>query len=620
MTETASSLGWLWCVPAAPFAAFALIGLLTRPWKQLSAAISIVAASVACLLSWGALFSQIKAGPEAVRTDQFTWFATATLKPVIGILLDPLSAVMLVTVTTVALMVQVYSLGYMGRDKGLSRYYAYMSLFLAAMLGLVLSNNFLETYVCWELVGVCSYLLIGFWYDRDASAFAAKKAFVTTRLGDLGLLIGLIMICTRAGSFDFAEIRGRFAAGGWEPAWLTLVSVLVFCGAAGKSAQVPLHVWLPDAMEGPTPVSALIHAATMVAAGVFLVARTFFLFAGSPDALAVVAGVGAVTAAFAASIALVQVDIKRVLAYSTISQLGYMMLALGLGGLGAGIFHLFTHAFFKSLLFLGAGSVIHALGTNDIREMGGLRKSMPITFWTFAAGSLALAGVAPLSGFFSKDAILHLAWEKSPALFVLASATAVMTSFYMARVFFIAFLGAPKSKAAQGAHEAPVVMLVPLVILAAFSVLAGWWAEDFSRFVYFGVPAEGGMKWGFAAAMQAVPLAGILVAYRVYVVRSPEPGALAARLEPIHTLLKRRYYVDEAYDWLVDNVVLRLSAVLAWFDRRGVDGAVNLVARLVRRTGDGVRRLQTGRVSNYVLAVFAGVIAAAVIVRLSGAG
>jgi len=618
--ESYYSLAWLWWVPAAPFAAFAVIGLFTRPWRQLSAAVSIVAAGMACLFSWGALFSQIKAGPEAVRNDQYIWFATATLKPAVGLLLDPLSAVMLVTVTTVALMVQVYSLGYMGREKGLSRYYAYMSLFLAAMLGLVLSNNFLELYVCWELVGVCSYLLIGFWYDRDAAAFAAKKAFVTTRLGDLGLLIGLIMICTRAGSFDFADIRARMAVGGWEPEWLTLVSILVFCGAAGKSAQVPLHVWLPDAMEGPTPVSALIHAATMVAAGVFLVARTFFLFAGSPDALAVVATVGGVTAAFAASIAVVQNDVKRVLAYSTISQLGYMMLALGLGGLGAGMFHLFTHAFFKSLLFLGAGSVIHALGTNDLREMGGLRRAMPVTFWTFAAGALALAGVAPLSGFFSKDAILCLAWEKSPVLFLLALVTAAATAFYMGRVVFTAFLGPPRSKAAQTAHESPTVMLVPLVVLAAFSVLAGWWGAEFGRFVYFGVPSDERMRWGFAALMQVAPLAGILAAWLVYVVKSPDPDALRRRMEPLHELLSRRYYVDEAYDWLVDNVVMGLSAGLAWFDRRVVDGTVDSIAWLVRRTGDGMRRLQTGRVSNYVLAVFAGVIAAVVIVRMAGAG
>lgn len=606
----ASSLGWLWIVPGAPLAAFAVIGLMTLRFRRLSAAISILAISCSFVFSLGALMSQLDV--DGARVTSFTWLKTDTLLAEIGLLLDPLSAVMLVVVTSVALMVQLYSIGYMAHEKAWGRYYAYMSLFCFSMLGLVLANNFVQLFICWELVGACSYLLIGFYYDQHAPAFAAKKAFVTTRFGDLGFLIGLIMLCGKAGSFDFAEIRTAVSMGSFDPGWLAIVAVLLFCGAVGKSAQIPLHVWLPDAMEGPAPVSALIHAATMVAAGVFMVARLFFLFEASPNALLVVAVIGGVTAIFAATIALVQDDIKRVLAYSTISQLGYMMLALGVGGMTAGMFHLFTHAFFKALLFLGAGAIIHATHTNDIWQMGGLRKKMPWTFWTFVAGSLALAGIFPFAGFYSKDLILHQVMGQNMFLFTLAILGSLCTAFYMGRVIFVAFLGEPRSAGAQHAHEVPWVMRGPLVALAVMSVTAGFWMNGFFRF--FG--SEAHFEFGFAAI---IPFAGIVVAYLMYVRGKPAPDALAKRFEPAYVLLKRRYFVDEAYDWLIDNLVMKVSAGIAWFDRHVVDGAVNGVAWMTNRSGSRLRYLQTGQVQNYALVIFGGVIVLLMLARMSGA-
>ncbi|MEK7475943.1 MAG: NADH-quinone oxidoreductase subunit L [Candidatus Coatesbacteria bacterium] len=611
--------GYLWLIPGLPLAAFVVIGLVTRPWRLLSAAVGVVAIGLSFVFSLWTFIAQVKAGPDTVLASSLPWFTTGTLHPMVGLQVDPLSAVMLLVVTTVALMVQIYSLGYMAGEAGLSRFYAYLSLFCAAMLGLVMAHSFVQLFVCWELVGLCSYLLIGFWYDRDAPAFAAKKAFVTTRLGDLGFLLGVLLVCTTAGSFEFSEVQAKIGAGLLDPRTLTLAALLLFCGAVGKSAQVPLHVWLPDAMEGPTPVSALIHAATMVAAGVYMVARFSFIFHGSPDAMATVAVVGGITAFFAATIALVQDDIKRVLAYSTISQLGYMMLALGAGSVTAGMFHLFTHAFFKALLFLGAGAVIHAVHTNDMWEMGGLRKSMPWTFWTFAIGSLALAGFFPFSGFFSKDEILVHVLAYSPALFALAVAGSFCTAFYMGRVVFVAFLGTARGGGAAHAHEAPLVMRGPLVILAGLSIAVGWWVWDFARFVYAGEMEEVHIHLGLAAATQLVPLAGLLLAAGMYVYRSPDPEALSNRFPGVYNLLRHRYYVDEAYDWLIDRVVMRFSAGIGWFDRNVVDGAVNGVAWLARQTGAQLRYLQTGRVQHYAAAVFGGVALLLLLARLGGA-
>ena len=617
---SAPSLGWLWLVPAAPFLSFAIIGLVTRPWRRLSAAVSLTAISVSFMFSLGAFFSQMRLGAGVSAVTKFTWFSTATLSPSVGLLLDPLSAIMLVVITTVGLMVQVYSLGYMADEKGLSRYYAYLSLFCASMLGLVLSDNLLQLFVFWELVGVCSYLLIGFWYDRVGPAFAAKKAFVTTRLGDLGFLIGVVLLATLANSFDFAVVKERVADLVRQPDGVKLAgtaALLLFCGAVGKSAQVPLHVWLPDAMEGPTPVSALIHAATMVCAGVFMVARLFFLFSASADTMAIVANIGALTAIFAASIALVQTDLKRVLAYSTISQLGYMMLALGVGSLTAGMFHLWTHAFFKALLFLTAGSVLHATHTNDMREMGGLAKPMPWTAGTFAVGALALAGIFPLSGFFSKDMLLMAVQEKSTLLFVSALATAGMTGFYITRAFFMTFTGVTRMKG--HAHEAPWVMRIPLIILALLSIGAGWWASGFAELVFYGKAPETAIHFMTAVGMMTPPILGIVLAWSMYVMGVPNPETMARVFSPIHSLLVHRYYVDEIYDWGINNLVMGLSRGLAWFDKHIVDGFVNLVGVTMKWGGNRLRLLQTGQVQHYALAVFGGAVILILAARLAGA-
>jgi NADH-quinone oxidoreductase subunit L len=616
----APSLGWLWLIPASPFVAFAVIGLLTRPWRRLSAAVSVFAMSLSFMFALGAFFFQLRQGPAVQSVIRVAWFTTGTLSASVGLLLDPLSAVMLVVITTVGLLVQVYSLGYMAGEKGMSRYFAYMSLFCASMLGLVLSNNLLQLYICWELVGLCSYLLIGFWYDRVGPAFAAKKAFVTTRLGDLGFLVGVIMLVFLSNSFDFEAVRARTADLMREPGGtriIGLAALLLFCGAVGKSAQVPLHVWLPDAMEGPTPVSALIHAATMVCAGVFMVARLFFLFAAAPDAMAMVAQIGALTAFFGATVALVQTDLKRVLAYSTISQLGYMMLALGVGALTAGMFHLWTHAFFKALLFLAAGAVLHSARSNDMREMGGLGKAMPWTAGAFAVGGLALAGIFPFSGFFSKDMILMAVREKSGFLFLVALATAGMTGFYVARAFFMTFMGPPRTKGLV--HEAPWVMRGPILVLAVLSLGAGWWSGGFSGFVFSGIAPETAVHFLPAAGMMLPPLLGIGLAWSMYVAGVPGPAKMAGSFSGLHTLLKRRYYIDEFYDWVVDSVVMKLSSGLAWFDRNAVDGAVNGIGFLARRTGDGLRRLQTGQVQHYAAAVFGGAVLLVILARLMGA-
>ena len=617
---SSSSLGWLWLVPAAPFVAFALIGLLTKPWRRLSAAVSILAISISFMFSLGAFFSQLRQGAGVSAVSRFTWFSTGTLSPSIGLFLDPLSAVMLVVITTVGLLVQVYSLGYMAGDRGLSRYFAYLSLFCSSMLGLVLADNLLQLFVYWELVGLCSYLLIGFWYDRVGPAFAAKKAFVVTRLGDVGFLLGVVMLVVLSNSFDFSVVRERVADIVKEPGGLKIIgaaALLLFCGAVGKSAQIPLHVWLPDAMEGPTPVSALIHAATMVCAGVFMVARLFFLFSASPDTMAIIAQIGALSAFFAASVALVQTDLKRVLAYSTISQLGYMMLAMGVGSLTAGMFHLWTHAFFKALLFLAAGSVIHSARTNDMREMGGLGRDMPWTAGTFAVGALALAGIFPLSGFFSKDMVLLAVAEKSVFFYVIGLLTAGMTGFYICRAFVMTFMGPARVKGSI--HEAPWVMRVPLVILALLSIGAGWWGAGFSSMVFFEKSPETGLHFLSAIGMMIPPLAGLSLAWSMYVLRRPDPVSMSRSFSAIHILLKRRYFIDELYDWLINNLVMGFSRGLAWFDRNAVDGAVNQVGQALQWTGSRIRLIQTGQVQHYALAVFGGAAVLIVLARLAGA-
>jgi NADH-quinone oxidoreductase subunit L len=624
-------------VPLLPLAAFALPLLFARRSPSTAsrgavrAGVSIGAIALAFLAAAWLLYGQ--AVTSASINADILWLQAGRIFISMGILLNPLSALMLVIVTGVSLLVQIYSLGYMKGDPAFGRFFSYLSLFSFSMLTLVLADNFILLYMAWELVGLCSYLLIGFWYQKPAAARAAKKAFVVTRVGDLGFLIGILVLSIMAGTFNFADVA-RYIGGGSVPqGQITLVVLLLFCGAIGKSGQFPLHVWLPDAMEGPTPVSALIHSATMVAAGVFMVARLYDIFQASPDALRVVASLGAFTAVFAAAIALAQNDIKRVLAYSTISQLGYMMLALGVGGYGAGVFHLTTHAAFKTLLFLCAGSVIHAMGTNDIWHMGGLRKPMPVTTGAFLVAVLAIAGIFPLSGFWSKDEILQAALASGQTwLYTVAMITVFLTAFYMSRVFFVVFTGKARGEAgahgtadgtaAHGAssdahgtvhaHESPRVMTVPLIILAVLAAGLGLvgsplLAHDIHSFL---VPALGGpaaIDLPLLLQSNALALAGILVAFLVYG-RKPAADPLRRALGPVYTALSRKLWVDELYMLAIRGLFFTTTKAIAWFDRHVVDGVVNLVGAASQAGGALLRRTVTGKVQGYALIILCGLL------------
>jgi len=605
-------------IPLCPLAAFALTWLFARGRPAAAAALSLSAIAVSLVLSLFLLLGQAQA-PTTVQAD-IPWMPAGHLAISMGILLNPLSVLMAVIVTSVSLLVQVYSLGYMKGDPGFPRFFSYLSLFSFSMLTLVLADNFILLYMAWELVGLCSYLLIGFWYQKPEAARAAKKAFVVTRVGDLGFLIGILVLSILAGTFDFQGVARFIGAGNVPQGQVTLVVLLLFCGAVGKSGQFPLHVWLPDAMEGPTPVSALIHSATMVAAGVFMVARLYGIFQSSPDALRVVAGLGAFTAVFAAAIALAQDDIKRILAYSTISQLGYMMLALGVGGsggsgTGAGLFHLTTHAAFKTLLFLGAGSVIHALGTNDIRRMGGLGRKMPVTAVTFAVAVLAIAGIFPLSGFWSKDAILEAVRAGGhTVLYFVALGTVFLTAVYMSRLFFLAFTGAPRGPAR--AHESPPVMTVPLVILAVFAAGLG----------FLGVPAfldplsrPAGLDIGILLLSNGLAVAGIFVALLAFGPwRRVQSEVL--RPGPVYSLLANKFYIDEMYLFLIRGLFFSLTAAIAWFDRHVVDGMVNLVGGASKMGGALLRRTLVGKIQGYALIVTGGVLVVLVVLLALGLG
>jgi NADH-quinone oxidoreductase subunit L len=583
----------------------------------------------------------------------------------LGYLLNPLTAIMLVVVTSVSLLVQIYSQGYMDGDPGYSRYFAYMSIFTMSMLGLVLANNFLLLFISWELVGACSYLLIGFWFKKPEAAAAAKKAFIVTRFGDLGFLVGILLVYANTQSLMFDQAEKVIASGMIGTGTITLIALCLFSGAMGKSAQFPLHVWLPDAMEGPTPVSALIHAATMVAAGVYMVARLMFIFQGSGEAMLVVACIGGFTAIFAASMGLVMNDVKRVLAYSTVSQLGYMMLGLGVGGFVAGVFHLMNHAFFKALLFLGSGAMIHATGTQDIREMGGLRKAMPITFATFSIAALSLAGIFPLSGFWSKDEILADVLSRGEPIYLLLFAVALlgafMTAFYMFRVIFIAFFGdyrGPVSadsgheshtpatftqqpvmaaatsgdngtlafadggvtltsttssgghataQDAHGIHKIPWVMSIPLIVLTIPAIFSGLVNVN-GQFAAFLGEHYGGMNLTVASISSIVALAGILLAWAMYYAKIISPVAVAKAFGPLYTLVLNKYYLDYIYeDLIVRGFVIGVSNLAAAFNKYVVDGIVNLIGLLIGWAGSAVRRLETGQMQNYGLAFFGGI-------------
>ncbi|HVP18813.1 MAG TPA: NADH-quinone oxidoreductase subunit L [Spirochaetia bacterium] len=605
-------------IPLFPLAAFVLAIAVSRRRSVLSAAASIAGIGAAFLLSLWVLRGQVLS-PGPLQAD-IPWLAAGSIRISMGILVDPLSSLMLVIITAVSLLVQVYSLGYMKGDLGFGRFFSYLSLFSFSMLTLVLADNFILLYMGWELVGLCSYLLIGFWYQKPEAASAAKKAFVVNRVGDFGFLIGILVLSILSGTLSYGEATRFIAGGSLAPGQVTLIALLLFCGAIGKSGQFPLHVWLPDAMEGPTPVSALIHSATMVAAGVFMVARLYGIFMTSADALRVIASLGAFTAVFAALIALAQDDIKRILAYSTISQLGYMMLALGVGGYAAGMFHLTTHAAFKTLLFLGAGSVIHAVGTNDIWKMGGLGRRMPVTAITFFIAVLAIAGIFPVSGFWSKDEILQAARASGHLeLYIVALVTVFLTGFYMARLFFVAFAGEPRAE--SHAHESPVVMTVPLVILGVLAAGLGLigsplLGQDIQRFL---APVEehiGGLNIAVLVQSSALAVVGILAAVMVYGLRIVQPETLRRAAGPVYVVLKHKFFIDELYMALVRGLFFTTTAGIAWFDRHVVDGVVNFVGAASKWGGDVVRRGVTGKVQSYALVVVWGLAAALLVIFL----
>jgi NADH-quinone oxidoreductase subunit L len=615
----------VWLIFLLPLFSFGIITLFFRPFlndrPKLGGYITIAALLGSLGLSIWALFEVMAAPGHTLPVPDINWVVIeGGLTIHLGLILDSLTAVMLLVVTIVSLMVQIYSQGYMKGDPGYHRYYAAMSLFTASMLGLVLADNLLFVYVFWEMVGLCSYLLIGFWFHKKSAADAAKKAFIVTRLGDFGFLAAILLLYFNTGTFDIAQLHSLAIAGTLGGTVLTWAAIGIFAGAAGKSAQFPLHVWLPDAMEGPTPVSALIHAATMVAAGVFLVARTYPLFAHSMEAMTTVAVIGGFTAIFAATMGLVMTDIKRVLAYSTISQLGYMMLGLGTGGVAIGIFHLFNHAFFKALLFLGAGSVNHATGTFDMRQMGGLRKFMPWTYATFLIASISIAGIWPLSGFWSKDEILASALQAQPVLFALAMITVFMTAFYMFRVVFMTFGGDYRGgEEGHGKpHESPPVMVMPMVVLAVLAVVSGLWNVTGSFSALFGHGETHSFAAGFFGILtHALPwisliLAGlgILLAYAVYSAKWLSAERFGAMFKSLYTLFLHKYWLDELYE----NVIVRLALIKGLFagfqavDSYGVDGAVNGFAKGAMAGGRAVRKAHSGQLQLYGLFIGIGVI------------
>jgi NADH-quinone oxidoreductase subunit L len=597
-------------LPALSFLVLAVVAPLRRAGRAAAwfSILCIGASLLAAAIGWN------HGGSERIVWE---WLPSHTGPlATVGVQFDADSSIMLVLVALVAFLVQLYSIGYLSDEPGpsLGRYYTYQSLFAFSMMGLVLAPNLLQLFVCWELVGLCSYLLIGFWYQKPEAARAATKAFWVTKAGDIGLLIGIVLLWRHAGTFDLVQLREMVESGALPVAGLSIITFCIYLGAVGKSAQFPLHVWLPDAMEGPTPVSALIHAATMVTAGVYLLVRTEWLFALTPDVLAIVAWIGALTALLAAVLACVQDDIKRVLAYSTVSQLGYMMTAIGAGFAAAGFFHLLTHGVFKALLFLGAGAVIHAVHSNNLPDMGGLARRMPQTAVVFVVGTLSLAGIPLFGGFLSKEEILGAVWAGGmPGPFVVLMVVALLTAFYMFRVVFLAFWGTPYTVAAGAAdgsdhaHDPPVAMLLPLWILTLASMAIGIY------FTFMSNPAEAGLHgetpaWLMPAAV-GVAVAGILLAWLTYQRRAIEPERLAAMFGPIRRAARARFWIDDILEGAYRIVLLGLSRIVGWVDRYIVDGVLNVASAWTLDAGDDMRSIQTGRAQDYVYAVAFGVLA-----------
>ena len=608
----------IWLVPLLPFAGFLLNGVLgARLPKWLVTLIGLLTPLCACGIVLNAASGVFGFGPALpslpyVETCPNPWISIGALHIDFSFVLDRLSLVMLLIVTGVGFLIHIYSVGYMHDDPGYARYFSYLNLFLFFMTVLVLAGNVLLMFVGWEGVGLASYLLIGFWYQKDSAVNAGRKAFVVNRIGDFGFLIGIFLLLANFGTLTFSEISAKLTANpGWQGGVLTVTALCLLLGATGKSAQLPLYVWLPDAMEGPTPVSALIHAATMVTAGVYMISRTHVLFDHAPFALGAVAVVGAATAIFAATMGLAQTDIKRVLAYSTISQLGYMFLACGVAAYSAAIFHLMTHAFFKALLFLAAGSVIHAMGgEQDMRKMGGLRRHLPITFWTMTAAVLAIAGFFPFAGFFSKDAILYAAFLEGPsgvALWFVGLVTALLTSIYMFRLWYMTFFGELRSHEVHP-HESPWSMLGPLVILALLSVCGGWIGIE--RFAAFLAPSTGArlaesttphLELYLSIAAVAVALAGWFIADLFYRQKTERPAELAHAAPGVYKLLANKYYVDEIYDAAVIRPVLAFSKyALGWVvDVAILGGLAWLLGGIAMLSGAVLQRWQSGNLRSY---------------------
>ena len=618
-----------WLIPAFSFVAFFLIVVFGRVLPGKGSFIAILAIAGGFAMFWVVLAGFLDAN---VASDDcievfgqkscafnWEWFTAGDVVFNWGMIIDPLAVVMLGLVTLVALMVQIYSLGYMSGQPRIGWYFGVHALFVASMLTLVLADNFLLLYIVWELVGICSFLLIGFWYERRSAAEAAKKAFITTRIGDVGLLVGILLLFREVGTFDMSTTFEAVRSGAIGEGTATGAAILIFLGAMGKSAQFPFHVWLPDAMEGPSPVSALIHAATMVAAGVYLVARTFPIFEAAPDVLIVVAVIGLITTLMGATMALVVTDLKRILAYSTISHLGLMMLSLGAFGYTAAIFHLMAHGFSKALLFLGAGSVMHGMNEEtDIRKMGGLWRVMPFTAITFTIGALSLAGIPIFAGFWSKDEVLLAVLDHKNYLLAFALIGAFLSAMYMARVLYVVFFGASNPENAR-VHESPLVMLAPMGVLAVLALLFGFIsiritdAGGIGTFLFFEKMHEFDFNPGLGVGSIALAVGAFALGWQIYMSHRISLDPWKQRFAAAIRVVSNKYYLDDLYQWVVDRVVLVFSGFIALFDRIVINGGVNGTGESVRRSGLKLRYHVTGRVYNYALGMAVGVVALAVL-------